>query len=54
MGSLKRLTEEANMDIKMNGNGGEEHHDSYIASKSVMQDIVEDALDDENLNKIGA
>jgi len=33
MGSLKRLTEEANIDIKMNGNGGEEHHDSYIASK---------------------
>jgi hypothetical protein len=36
MGSLKRLTEEANIDQKMNGNGGEEHHESYIASRNVM------------------
>jgi len=42
------------MDIKMSPGGGEEHHDSYIASHSVMQDIVEDAFDDDNLNKLGA
>lgn len=41
------------MEQKMK-NGGEENHESYIASHSVMQDIVEDALDDENLNKLGA
>jgi hypothetical protein len=48
------LTEEAHIDDKMKYDGGDEPRDSYIASHSVMQDIVEDAFDDENLNKLGA
>jgi len=50
------LTEDTIIDQKMTNaaTNGDEPKDLYIASHSVMQDIVEDAFDDENLNKLEA
>ena len=52
MNSLSRLTEEAVMDSKLKPE--HEHHPNPInVSKGVMENIVENALEDATLDKLG-